>query len=366
MKRRLPTTYQGETVLAAISRPPVTAEANRHAPTRRHPGSPAAAANAAPTAASANRARPGRRRDRRTAQLHRQRRERHPQLPAAGPEPADPAAGGLIRHPRPFRRRADPAPAAGHLGEHRADGLGHIQPPGQRERRQQRVAHPARRAPQPGHEDLPAPARLPDITPVPRPEHQRRGTRRAARARETHVTPGRHVRIDRKRARPIRWPQATPPRIPSRGRRNTKARRGSLTFNGDTTILTRPQAGRKGDIAEEHGRAPSRDAQIVRPSTPAQRSGHLAGPLRPAGHRRRHVRRVRPQSPDSHRVVRGLTSRPPVSPGGLSSGFPFARRVPPLRPPSSGFPSSGVLRFVPFGRCPVPVPLRFPSGSPFP
>jgi hypothetical protein len=58
-----------------------------------------------------------------------------------------------------------------------------------------------------------------------------------------------------------------------------------------------------------------------------------------------------PKSPDSHRVVRGLTSRPPVSPCGLSSGFPFARRVPPLRPPFSGFPSSGVLRFVPFGRC---------------
>ena len=45
-------------------------------------------------------------------------------------------------------------------------------------------------------------------------------------------------------------------------------------------------------------------------------------------------------------------------PRGLSSGFPFARRVLPLRPPSSGFPSSGVLRFVPFGRGPVPVPLR--------
>ncbi len=64
-----------------------------------------------------------------------------------------------------------------------------------------------------------------------------------------------------------------------------------------------------------------------------------------------------PKSPDSHRVVWGLTSRPPVSLCGLSSGFPFARRVPPLRPPSSGFPSSGVLRFVPFGRCPG-------SGSP--
>jgi hypothetical protein len=74
-----------------------------------------------------------------------------------------------------------------------------------------------------------------------------------------------------------------------------------------------------------------------------------------------------PKSPDSHRVVWGLTTRPPVSPGGLSSGFPFAHRVPPLRPPSPGFPSSGVLRFAPFGHhCPVPVPLRFPAGCPSP
>ena len=38
-------------------------------------------------------------------------------------------------------------------------------------------------------------------------------------------------------------------------------------------------------------------------------------------------------------------------------------RVLPLRPPSPGSPSSGVLRFVPFGRCPVPVLLRFRPGS---
>jgi hypothetical protein len=65
-----------------------------------------------------------------------------------------------------------------------------------------------------------------------------------------------------------------------------------------------------------------------------------------------------PKSPDSHRVVWGLTSRPPVPP----AGFPPVSRLPagffPLRPPASGFPSSGVLRFVPFGRCPG-------SGSPF-
>ena len=42
---------------------------------------------------------------------------------------------------------------------------------------------------------------------------------------------------------------------------------------------------------------------------------------------------------------------------------------PPGSPPSSafpGFPSSGVLRFVPFGRCPVRVPRQFPFGFPFP
>ena len=34
MKRRLPTTYQGETERAAISLPPVTADTNRQAPSR--------------------------------------------------------------------------------------------------------------------------------------------------------------------------------------------------------------------------------------------------------------------------------------------------------------------------------------------
>lgn len=58
MKRRLPTVNQGEVVLAAISLPPVTDEANRHAPSRRHPGRQAAAANATPIAVSANRPAP--------------------------------------------------------------------------------------------------------------------------------------------------------------------------------------------------------------------------------------------------------------------------------------------------------------------
>ena len=70
-----------------------------------------------------------------------------------------------------------------------------------------------------------------------------------------------------------------------------------------------------------------------------------------------------PKSPDSHRVVWGLISRPPAS----RPGFPPVSRLPtralPLRPPSSGFPSSGALRFRPFGRrCPVRFPVGFPPG----
>jgi hypothetical protein len=42
-------------VLAAISLPPLTDDANRHTPTASHPGSMAAASNAAPIAASPNR-----------------------------------------------------------------------------------------------------------------------------------------------------------------------------------------------------------------------------------------------------------------------------------------------------------------------
>ena len=55
MKRRLPTISQGEVVLAAISLPPLTEDANRHPPRPAHPGSALAASNAARIAASANR-----------------------------------------------------------------------------------------------------------------------------------------------------------------------------------------------------------------------------------------------------------------------------------------------------------------------
>jgi hypothetical protein len=104
-------------VLAAISLPPVTAEANRHAPSRPHPGRLAVAANTAPISVSANRPAPAAGvtacPPSPTAAAA---ANATPQLRGAGPEPADPAAGGRIRHPRPLRRRADPAlPADRHL-----------------------------------------------------------------------------------------------------------------------------------------------------------------------------------------------------------------------------------------------------------
>ena len=141
---------------------------------------------------------------------------------------------------RPFRGRADPARAAGHLRDHHAHGIGRIQPPGQRERRQQRMARPARRAPQPGHEDLPAAARLPDITPVP---DQNTPAARRTTGRTDEGT-RRHGRLPH-RHRPqagtaIRWPRATPPRNPSRDRRKT--RRGGIPHI---------QRGHGGDVAAE-------------------------------------------------------------------------------------------------------------------
>ena len=84
-----------------------------------------------------------------------------------------------------------------------------------------------------------------------------------------------------------------------------------------------------------------------------------------AGLRQRHRRCVRPRIPGFSPGGLGPHHTSSGSPRGLSSGFPFARRVLPRRPPSSGFPSSGVLRFVPFGRCPGSgFPFRCPSGFP--
>jgi hypothetical protein len=81
----------------------------------------------------------------------------------------------------------------------------------------------------------------------------------------------------------------------------------------------------------------------------------------------RHCRCVRPQIPGSSPCGLGPHRTSSGSPGGLASGFPFARRVLPRPPPSSGFPRSGVLRFGPFGHCPVPVlSLSVSLLGPFP
>ena len=92
-------------------------------------------------------------------------------------------------------------------------------------------------------------------------------------------------------------------------------------------------------------------------------AGRIAGLPGPC---HRHRRRVRPRIPGFSPGGLG----PHLTSSGSPAGFPPVSRLPagffPLRPPSPGFPSSGVLRFVPFGRCPVPVPPRFPSGFPFP
>jgi len=60
------------------------------------------------------------------------------------------------------------------------------------------------------------------------------------------------------------------------------------------------------------------------------------------------------------RVVWGLTSRPPGSHGGLSSGFPFARRGSSPAPAFGWFPFVRRSPVVPFGRRPIRVPLRVP------
>ena len=165
-----------------------------------------------------------------------------------------------MRHTRPFRGRPHTAHAGGYLLDHRADRLGHIQPPGQHDRRQQRVAHPAAPAPQPGHEDLPAAAPSPDIAPVARPERHRPATRRAARARHLHPAAGCHVSIDRKRA----WPYH------GHGRH----RLGSLP----ATVAKR----KRGGIPHvQRGRQNPGPPAVARQATsPKNTAGHPAGTIR--------------------------------------------------------------------------------------
>ena len=71
-----------------------------------------------------------------------------------------------------------------------------------------------------------------------------------------------------------------------------------------------------------------------------------------------------PKSPDSHRVVWGLTSRPPVP----SAGFPPVSRLPAGFFPSSAFLGSPFVRRSPVSLRPLPGSgsPSVPSGFPFP
>jgi deazaflavin-dependent oxidoreductase (nitroreductase family) len=117
-------------------------------------------------------------------------------------------------------------------------------------------------------------------------------------------------------------------------------------------------------------RLPGSTAAEARDRQPADARQEAAGRLCAVradlpGLRQRHHRCVRPRIPGFSPGGLGPHLTSSGSPRGLSSGFPFARRVLPRRPPSSGFPSSGVLRFVPFGRRPGSgSPFGVPPGSP--
>jgi hypothetical protein len=140
----------------------------------------------------------------------------------------------------------------------------------------------------------------------------------------------------------------------------------SVPVAGRTASYARPPPPQRASVRKPHRTAATRAAMTCRVNCglrPADRRGaQVALP----GLRQRHRRCVRPRIPGFSPGGLGPHLTSSGFPRGLSSGFPFARRVLLLRPPSSGFPSSGVLRFVPFGRGPVPVPLWCPSGFPFP
>jgi hypothetical protein len=105
----------------------------------------------------------------------------HGHSSCASGEPPDPAPGRGMRDPGPLRRLPDPAPPASHFRDHRADRLGHIQPPGQHERRQRPGSNIAK-------------------------EHDRRRARDAQIVRpSTPVKAFTSVSKSRTSAAPIRW-----------------------------------------------------------------------------------------------------------------------------------------------------------------
>ena len=274
MKRRLPMISQGEVVLAAISLPPLTGEANRHAPRPAHPGSAHAASNAARIAASANR--PG---------------------PVAGPVPSPPSSTASAANPTPVcaardrNRRSHPravvcgTPARSAAGAARTNR----RPPARSPRRRSRpYPAPATTTPGEGHHwpsntrSAPAARTSSGTACVPPRGHTASNPTTTPSAWRTTDSPGagtpQHGRPPRRHrpsaGRAIRWPRATtPPWIPSRVRPK-RGEKGSLTFQWTGPLNPRPAgAAGAGIIAKEHGRTPADDAQEIRPST--ARSGAL-------------------------------------------------------------------------------------------
>ena len=148
-------------------------DANRQVPSGNHPDSAAAAPNAASMAATANPRGSAAGQTGSPPNSTVSAANATPSPGARAPESAHPPARSRIRDAQPLRSWPDPTHAAGHLPDHLTDRLGRVQPPGQHERREQRMTHPAAPAAQPRHEDLPAAPRCPDMTPVARPQHQR-------------------------------------------------------------------------------------------------------------------------------------------------------------------------------------------------
>ena len=248
MKRRLPTIRKGELVLAAISFPPVTDDANRHQPTASHPGKAAAASNAAPIAASANRpasaggriasppsSTPSAANAIPSSPARPQNRRTHPRAVVCG-TPAR-AAAGRTPHPRrppprSPRRSSPPYPAARPA---RTPAATRGSP------RTARTAPWARRSSGSGH-----PPGLP-------PGHAASNQTRTPPARRTTGRPGgepppsgQPPHTHRPAAgTAIRWPRAThrPGSLPAIGVK--RGEEGSLTSSRDRKILARTAATRR-------------------------------------------------------------------------------------------------------------------------
>ena len=264
MKRRLPTTRKGEIVLAAISLPPLTDDANRHAPTASHPGKARGRVERRRDRGQREPARLSGRADRLAAQLDRQRRERHPELRGAGPEPAHPARA------RSYTARP-PAPPPGAPRTRR-------RPPARSPRRPSRPRPAARPARTPAAaRGSPGTARTAPWARTssgsgPPPGHAASSQTRTPAARRTTGRPdggpppsGQPPHTHRPAAgTAIRWPRATHRlgSLPAIGVK--RGEEGSLTFSRDSKILARTAATRR------------RHRQRARPDTRPRCSGNQA------------------------------------------------------------------------------------------